>query len=192
MAKLPEKDQDCLYVQGFKGGLAIAWFCAPNKDQEPNMLMDMVELIEEEPVLCKKLGIFSLYVRRGKDGNTPLTWYGTNSATSFLHARSTDSFWKVIPMKLGDLNTPAGRMEAAMMLITYFNIKANLRKIRFGEDLTTTPMAKMDTALLDIHVYFAMIHLNLRIFVGQCTDDHEFMSTYWTDVAHGAKFIDKF
>lgn len=150
-------------------------------------------LVDKDIKFCKSLGIKGIFVRKGSNGETPLMCSGMNSKISFSREKNTENLWKVLPLYLKrGQNTSKGRLALAKKLVTYFNIKTGARKVRFGGDLTTTPMAKMDTVLLDIHVYFAMLDLNPYKCVANKTDDHKFMSTYWTDVEYGARFINGF
>lgn len=192
IAKVKTQAQKVLYVRGHDGGLVTAWLCEPNKNAEPIMAHEMYHLVYEEDVLRDSLGINGIIVRKGSSGNIPLTRSGTDSKIPFWWQKDVRDLWKQLPMYLGNSrNTPEGRMDAAMRLVTYFNLRAGARRVRFGGDLTTAPLAKMDTALLDIHVYFAMLDLNPYDCVALLTDVYEFMSTYWTDVAYGAKFIEE-
>lgn len=188
MVKPLTKDPVLLLVQGFKGGVATAWLRNADKNIDAGLKFPMLNLVKREAWICGRLGIDGMCDRKGSGDNISLTPLGTDAP------RRSKNTWRMIPMILGKRNTPEGRLEAAMMLVTYFNIQIGnptVRNVRYGGDLTAAPMSAMDAAFLDCDVFSYMMFLHPDMHVGDHTDDAEFMSIYWTDVERGARYMNE-
>ncbi len=198
-----------LFIKGFKGGVAAAWLHDPNKNIGVKMRFAMLNLAFNEDWIRDHLEIHMICDRRGSNGDTPLSTSGEDSTAEF----PIDDGWTMIPMVLGEHNTPEGRMEAAMLLVTYFNvhegtrtgnqptnlrrsvrlngnpITSPIRNVRFGGNLSSSPMSAMDTEFLDGYVLSYMSVLNPDLDIIDHIEDPEFMSIYWTDIEHGARYM---
>lgn len=177
----PKKDpRNLLFISGLSNGVAVAHGQKFNKEEEPFMKFDLDQLHESDE-LKESLGINAILYRKGVDGGTALK-----------QAPNSDYNWRMFVLILGvEGNTSEGRREAANKLINYFNANATgenyhyPKKWKFGGDLTTSPMATVDAALLDADVA-GLVH---AAYPDSSTDDilgwDEIVGSFWEDIEHG-------
>jgi hypothetical protein len=139
-----------LFIQGSKGGIVTAYVQKSSAVEEAFLVYDF-GLIRENEATAKELEVNEIVQRRGPDG-LPLS-----------QRRGAQHAWKQLLMIVGeDNNNEEYRKGLADKIITFLNrnaIEENYkwpRKTKFGGDLTLTPMAAMDSLLLDKDVFKVM------------------------------------
>ena len=184
LTKKPRDNRHVLFIEGLKNGVLVAWLKKWNKNEEPYLAYDMVEL-NNSPDICESLGINAIVPRRGQDGNTPMK---QNS--------NSDYDWRQFVLIVGDdKNTAVHRREVANRLIDHLNHNAVIPnyqypvKVRFGGDTTTKPMATLSDHMLNKHVLEMMRHAYPGMNIGQLLMDSAIIESFWNDVDYGNSYL---
>ena len=176
-----------LYVEGLKPGFVILWLKKHNKDEEPFLKEDYL-MFEQQPEKLKQLGIHVVLDRKGDDGITGLQ-----------QGKDRNYKWKQFTAIVGEEhNTPKMRNKIATNLMTYLNVNlknSNMYKypyqIRFGGDLTSSPMRPLDAVMLDTDVIEFMNASYESFFLGKLMKHSEIMKKYWTNIEDGKNKMEK-
>ena len=175
-----------LYAEGLKPGFIILWLKKHNKDEEPYLREDYT-IFEGQPDKLEELGIHVVLDCKGDDGITPLQW-----------GKNKDYKWKQFTAVVGEEdNTPQMCRKIANNLMTYLN--ANLKnpdmykfkyQVRFGGNLTSSPMRPLDAVMLDTDVIEFMDAGYEDFTPSELTKHDEVMKKFWTNIEDGKNKIE--
>ena len=170
-----------LYVEGLKPGFIILWLKKHNKDEEPYLREDY-KIFEDHQEKLEELGI-----------HVVLDCRGDNGVTALQQGKNFSYKWKQFTAVVGEEdNTPETRKEIAKNLIAYLNV--NLKnpvlykfkyQVRFGGDLTYSPMRPLDAVMVDSDVIEFMNASYENFTLTQLTKHNEVMKKFWTNIEDG-------
>ena len=175
-----------MYAEGLKPGIAVFWLKKHNKNEEPFLKHDY-EIFELHPSKLHELGI-----------NVVLDCKGTDGITALKTSLTQDYKWKQFAAIVGEKdNTPEMRKSIAKKLIAYLNV--NLKntdmytfkyQVRFGGDLTSSPMRALDAVMLDADVIGFMESSYDKYDLEYVAGFDEAMQMYWTNIDYGKNKIE--
>ena len=184
LGKKARDNRHLMFIEGLKNGVVVAWLKKWNKNEEPFLAYDMIQL-NNNPEICESLGINAIVPRRGQDGDTPLK-----------QSSMSDYDWRQFVFIVGDdKNTAVNRREMANHLIDHMNKNAVIPnyqypvKVKFAGDKTANPMGTLSDHMLDKHVLEMMHHAYPGMTSEQLIKDSTIVESFWSDVDYGNSFL---
>ena len=174
-------NRDKIFVKGHSLGIVVAYIVdGKHADREAFKAYDM-SLLHNDPDLLADLGFNAIVPRKGADGSTPMKQNETSEYN-----------WRQFVALLGEENNnDEGRRALANKLIVHLNGNATSenyrypRKVRFGGDLTPTPMTPCNESMLDADVVAFIVTIYPEHNLDELSEWDEIVSQYFHDVEDG-------
>ena len=178
--------RDKVFVKGHIPGVANVFIESGTKaDTEAFKVYDMNEF-QARPEMLAELGLNAIVYRKGEDGETPMK----QSATSEYN-------WRQFITIIGEENnTVEGRRELANAFIAHLNSTATAdnyqfpKRVRFGGDLTASPLTAADDSILDADVLGLILAAYPDNTVEEMFEWDEIIGQFWSNVDHGKAVLE--